>query len=80
MFGNKKNTLIDCVTLECPICGEVHEVEKRKRNATAKKHGKSIEYVETYYRCINHKVDFVTGKLMDENLEVARNKYQELYG
>lgn len=79
LFNNKKDTLIDCVTFECPICGEIHEVEKRKRNATAKKHGKSIEYVETYYRCTNRNTDFVTGKMMDENLKIVREKYQELY-
>lgn len=79
MFRNKKDTLLDTVMLECPICGDIHYVEKRKRNSTAKMHGKSIEYVETYYRCTNRKADFVTGKMMDENLAIVREKYKELY-
>lgn len=78
LFG-KKDTLIDCVTIECPICGDVHEVEKRRRNATAKMHGKAIDYVETFYRCTRREVDFITGKMMDENLSIVREKYKGLY-
>ena len=79
MLFDNKDTLIDYVMIECPICGDIHEVEKRKCNTTAKMYGKSIEYVETFYRCTKHNTDFVTGKIMDENLAIVREKYQELY-
>lgn len=80
MFRHQTSTLIDYITLECPICDKIHKVEMRKRNATAKLRGHSFEYIETYYRCTNHNVDFVTGKLMDENLAIAKEKYKNLYG
>lgn len=75
------DVLIEKVMIECPMCDEIHLVEKRKRVTRAKIKGDLVEYFEYYYRCANSDevFDFVPGKLMDENLLAARNAYRTIH-
>lgn len=77
------NLLIKKEIMECPLCDEFHEVEKRKRNTTILIKGEEIEYEETYYFCQNSDEDeneFVTGGMENINLLSARNAYREKQG
>ena len=44
--------------------------------------GEEVNYVETYYLCPNSDEDeneFVTGKMMNDNLLNARNEYRKAH-
>lgn len=65
--------------MECPLCGEEHEVEVRVRNAKTIIKDIEVEYEETYYFCENSKEEeneFETGKMSNMNLLNARNSYR----
>ena len=74
-----KSKLIRKISMECPICNKIHEIEERKRIAKTIIKGVEVEYEETYYLCTNSNIDvneFVTGRMMDNNLLNARNEYE----
>lgn len=65
--------------MECPLCGKVHEIEERRRNATLLIKGELVDYEELYYYCSNSKEyenEFETSKLTNANLMNARNSYR----
>ena len=66
--------------MECPICGQFHEIEQRKRTATLVIKEEEIEYEEIYYYCSNAKGEareFEIGKMTNANLLNARNEYRK---
>lgn len=68
--------------IDCPICDKVHEVKIRERQATNIIKGEEINYCEKVYYCCNgdDECEFETGKLANENLLRARNRYREKHG
>lgn len=69
------NILINKQKIECPCCGNVHDVEIRKRNASAKIKGSLVGYIEDYCYCDIENTIFWPGKMMDGNLKKIRNAY-----
>ena len=72
-----RGNLIRRIHMECPICDKVHEIEERTRITELIIKGEEVNYVETYYLCPNSDEDeneFVTGKMMNDNLLNARNE------
>ena len=77
------SVLIAPVKIECPLCGELHLVERRSRNATATIKGERVQYREEYFVCENTEEgenEFVPSKVMDENLLCARDTYRYAHG
>lgn len=75
--------LIEKVKIDCPFCNEKHLVEKRERSSIALIKNEQINYKEKYFLCNKTQSDeneFVTAKLMDENLLNARDNYRKLNG
>ena len=77
-----RGNLIRRIHMECPICDKVHEIEERTRITELIIKGEEVNYVETYYLCPNSDEDeneFVTGKVMNDNLLNARNEYRKAH-
>ena len=77
-----RGNLIRRIHMECPICDKVHEIEERTRITELIIKGEEVNYVETYYLCHNSDEDeneFVTGKMMNDNLLNARNEYRKAH-
>ncbi len=71
--------LIEKVKIDCPFCNEEHVVEKRKRTTLGIIKNEQVNYEEQYFLCNrteSNENEFVTAKLMDENLLNARDKYR----
>ena len=71
--------LIRNIKMECPLCDKIHEIEERTRIAKTIIKGEEVNYEETYYFCLNSEEDeneFVTGKMLNENLLNARKRNQ----
>lgn len=67
----------------CPVCGKVHNVEKRSRIVTGLVKAVKVDYEEIYFYCDNFGSkddyqEFVPAGLMDENLDRAREAYNKL--
>ena len=64
----------------CPICGETHYVEERKRNTNLIIRGVNVKYEETYLHtgCVHpyDDSDFESGELQNKNLSNARDAYR----
>ena len=72
--------LIEKVKIDCPFCNEEHIVEKRKRTTVGLIKDEQVNYEEQYFLCNktqSNENEFVTAKLMDENLQNARDKYRK---
>ena len=77
-----RGNLIRRIHMESPICDKVHEIEERTRITELIIKGEEVNYVETYYLCPNSDEDeneFVTGKMMNDNLLNARNEYRKAH-
>lgn len=77
------STLIKKCMIDCPLCGELHLVERRTRTAIATIKGEKVKYTENYFVCENSSEDeneFITSKVMDENLLAARDAYRTAHG
>ena len=77
-----ESTLIRKIQMDCPICDKIHEIEERTRIAKTIIKGEEVDYEETYYFCINSDEDeseFVTGKMLNDNLFNARNMYRKAH-
>lgn len=75
--------LIQKFEMDCPLCGKIHEIEKRKRITSTIIKEEEISYEETYYFCKNsdkEENEFTTGKMENENLLNARNVYRKIHG
>lgn len=69
----------DRVILDCPICGQNHEVQFKTRKQIAIIKDEEVTYQEEYYLCTNTNEDneFVSGELLDFNLLRARDEYRK---
>ena len=77
-----ESTLIRKIQVECPICDKIHEIEERSRIDKTIIKGEEVAYEETYYFCVNSDEDeseFVTGKMLNDNLFNARNMYRKAH-
>ena len=71
------------VMMDCPLCGNKHDVEIRHRIAKTMIKGQLVEYEEYYYYCSNANEDeneFEPGSIMNANLLNARNAYRKQNG
>ena len=74
--------LINPIMMECPLCGELHLVDRRTRTAKATIKGEIIKYQEEYYVCENTEEcenEFIPSKVMDANLLAARDAYRSAH-
>ena len=77
-----ESTLIRKIQMDCPICDKIHEIEERSRIDKIIIKGEEVDYEETYYFCVNSDEDeseFVTGKMLNDNLLNARNMYRKAH-
>lgn len=73
------NILINKRNFECPICEKNHEIEQRQRTTQALFKDTIVEYIETYFTCLESDSDeneFVPAYLMDVNLLKIRDAYR----
>lgn len=78
-----KDILIEKIERDCPICGDVHFVEKRKRETQALFKREIIDYEETYFICDQsdeEENEFVPAKVMNLNLLKVRDAYRVTKG
>lgn len=78
-----RDYLVYTTSIDCPLCGQTHEVELRKRKTTALIKKELVEYEESYYCCLNceeEENEFVTSKMNKQNLLNARNAYRKEKG
>ena len=76
-----ESTLIRKIQMDCPIGDKIHEIEERSRIDKTIIKGEEVDYEETYYFCVNSDEDereFVTGKMLNDNLFNVRNMYRKL--
>lgn len=76
-------TLIEKCMMDCPLCGELHLIEKKVRTAIATIKGEHVEYKEEFFICENSDEDeneFIPPKVMDANLLAARDAYRTAHG
>ncbi len=73
--------LMGKILYDCPICEKQHEIEHRQRFTQALYKDKIVDYVETYYICLEYddENEFVPAYIMDENLSKVREAYQKKY-
>ena len=72
--------LINKVIRDCPICNNTHELQYRKRISNAIVKGEKIETEEFYFLCTvteDEENEFVSAKMMDENLLRAKDAYRK---
>lgn len=73
------NTLLRKVHMNCPLCGQTHEVEERNRFTSIILKGEEVTYEERFYFCANaveEENEFEMGAMINENLLNARNAYR----
>lgn len=79
----ESSNLIERVMYDCPFCEKEHLLEKRTRKNKVKIKEDLIEYDEVYLLCPEtdeEENEFVTAKMMDENLIKARDNYRRKHG
>lgn len=75
--------LIKKIEMKCPLCGNTHDIEERKRITSVTIKGEIVEYEESYFLCENCEEDeneFTFAKMNDKNMMRARNAYREKMG
>ena len=73
------NKFIRKVSMDCPLCDKIHELEERERTATLTIKGEKVSYRERYFFCCNcreEENEFETGSMINANLAAARNAYR----
>lgn len=78
-----KEYLLEKIEINCPICDNVHFLEKRKRETQGIVKGEIVEYEEIFYICPvsnEEENEFVPAAVMDENLLRARDSYRKIKG
>lgn len=76
----EKDILIEKVNYDCPFCDKEHLLEKRMRKSIVTVKNEPTEYDEIYFLCPEtdeEENEFVSAKLMDENLLRARDNYRK---
>ncbi|MDW7662617.1 MAG: DUF4065 domain-containing protein [Bacillota bacterium] len=69
--------------MDCPICDNVHLLDKKKRITQGVIKGETIEYEEVFFSCSvtnEEENEFVPATIFDENLLRARNVYRKSKG
>lgn len=77
------STLIEKCMVDCPLCGELHLVERKARTAIATIKGEKVKYTEEFFICENsdeEENEFILSKAMDANLLAARDAYRTAHG
>ncbi len=72
--------LLRVVKRYCPLCDKEHEVEERERLSSINIKGECVKYKEGYFECKEtneEENEFVSAKMMDENLLRARDVYRK---
>ena len=72
--------LLRVVKRYCPLCDKEHEVEERERLSSINIKGECVKYKEVYFECKEtneEENEFVSAKMMDENLLRARDVYRK---
>ncbi len=78
-----KDVLIYNIVKDCPICNGIHELQFRKRIACNIVKGEEIETEEFYFLCPvtnDEENEFISAKIMDENLLRAKDAYRQKHG
>lgn len=79
-----QDEVLEKVEIYCPLCDKVHFVEKRKRIGEMLIKNEVTSYEEIYFFCqesIDYEEnEFVSGELMNQNLQCARNAYRKKHG
>ena len=65
--------------MDCPVCGEKHELELRESDATLEIKGDRVCFKEKYYICNNSSKNnsFERDNMIDENLLSAKDAYRK---
>lgn len=66
------DTLVEQKMMGCPICDKFTIIDTRKRIACVKCNGEIYSSPEIYYKCRHCGGEFVSGKMMNENLRNAK--------
>ncbi len=77
------STSIEKCMVDCPLCGELHLVEKKTRTAIATIKGEKVKYTEEYFICENNdeeENEFIPSNVMDANLLAARDAFRTAHG
>ena len=72
--------LLRVVKRYCPLCDKEHEVEERERLSSINIKGECVKYKEVYFECKEtneEENEFVSAKMMDENLLRSRDVYRK---
>lgn len=64
----------------CPYCEEEHKVLLKSRNKKTLIKDQEVKYQEKYFLCTKCNEEFITGKIMDENLLASKNQYRIIKG
>lgn len=77
-----KDMLVERIERDCPVCGDVHSVEKRVRETQAIFKSEVINYEEVYFVCnqSDDENEFVPAKVMNSNLLKVRDAYRVTKG
>lgn len=80
----EKSYLIERIERDCPLCNKIHLIEKRKRKSVMLIKGEKVAYEEIYFFCPDSvgcdEDEFVSAKLMNRNLQNARDAYRKSHG
>ena len=75
--------LMRTIEMDCPICGQTHQVEQHTRETQMLIKDEPIHYEQMYFVCPDSRnsdyCEFVTAQVMDENLLAARNEYRKAH-
>lgn len=65
--------------MECPVCGEIHELELRQSDAIIKVKDEEVIYREKYYICLNSIKDncFAQNETINQNLLAVNDAYRK---
>lgn len=79
-----QDEVLEKVKRYCPLCDKVHFVEKRRRIGKMLIKNEITSYEEIYFFCPEsadyEEDEFVSGELMNQNLQSARNAYRKKHG
>jgi len=67
------------ISVDCPICNRVHELELNIRETKGLIKGEVVEYEEKFFECPDtesEENEFVSASIMDEKLLRARDAYR----
>ena len=82
MIKAPKNAVkIGTERMVCPVCGNIHDVEKYCGHATMMIHSRKVSYEQEFLHCSETSStmkDFVTHEIKTHNLANARKAYRQI--